>query len=147
VRSLRKQFVARTVIDALRDSNSERFRIAHYSVQENHLHLIVEADSKAALSTGMRSLMVRLAKRVNKLLFRSGRFWADRWHGNALTAPRQVRNALVYVLQNRKKPAHPASREPNASVDPLSSANWFDGFADPIPIAPGHLKSPAVMSP
>jgi REP element-mobilizing transposase RayT len=147
VRSLRKQFVARTVIDALRDSNSERFRIAHYSVQENHLHLIVEADSKAALSTGMRSLMVRLAKRVNKLLFRSGRFWADRWHGNALTAPRQVRNALVYVLQNRKKHAHPASREPNASVDPLSSANWFDGFADPIPIAPGHLKSPAVMSP
>src|SRR5882724_9360078 len=62
VRSLRKQFVARTVIDALRDSNSERFRIAHYSVQENLLHLIVEADSKAALSTGMRSLMVRLAK-------------------------------------------------------------------------------------
>jgi REP element-mobilizing transposase RayT len=95
VRSLRKQFVARTVVDALRESNSERFRIAHYSVQENHLHLIVEADSKEALSTGMRELMVRLAKRVNKLLFRRGRFWADRGHGNALTAPRQIRNALV----------------------------------------------------
>jgi hypothetical protein len=51
----------------------------------------------------MRGLMVRLAKRVNKLLFRRGRFWADRWHGNALTAPRQVPNALVYVLQNQSR--------------------------------------------
>jgi REP element-mobilizing transposase RayT len=135
VRSLRKQFVVRTVLGALRDSNSERFRIAHYSVQENHLHLIVEAGSKAALSTGMRSLMVRLAKRINKLLFRRGRFWADRWHGNALTVPRQVRNALVYVLQNRKKHAHRNAHEACASIDPLSSAQWFDGFADPIPIS------------
>src|SRR5450631_340131 len=79
VRSLRKQFVVSTVLGALRDSNSEHFRIAHYSVQDNHLHLIVEADNKTALSTGMRGLMVRLAKRVNKLLFRRGRFWADRW--------------------------------------------------------------------
>ena len=147
VRSLRKQFVVRTVLGALRDSNTERFRIAHYSVQDNHLHLIVEADSKAALSTGMRGLMVRLAKRVNKLLFRRGRFWADRWHGNALTAPRQVRNALVYVLQNRKKHVFSEPRARISAVDQLSSARWFDGFADPIPTAPRHQEPPSVISP
>jgi len=147
VRSLRQQFVVRTVLGALRDSDSERFRIAHYSVQDNHLHLIVEADSKAALSTGMRGLMVRLAKRVNKLLFRRSRFWADRWHGNALTAPRQVRNALVYVLQNRKKHAAREPRSVCAAIDPFSSAQCFDGFADPIPIAPRHREPPAVIPP
>ncbi|HEY3668403.1 MAG TPA: transposase [Polyangiaceae bacterium] len=147
LRSLRKQLVAPTVLASLRDSSSGSFRIAQYSVQENHLHLIVEADSKAALSTGMRGLMVRLAKRVNRLLFRRGRFWADRWHGSALTAPRQVRNALVYVLQNRKKHVPHAARRALPSIDPLSSAEWFDGFADPIPITSRDRKPPSVVSP
>jgi putative transposase len=146
LRSLRSQQVARTVLGALRDSNAESFRIAHYSVQENHVHLIVEADTKASLFSGMRGLMVRVARRVNRLLFRKGRFWADRWHDHALTSPREVRNALVYVLQNRNK--HASTRrdaragtargtafERTPSLDPLSSAQWFDGFVEPIPMA------------
>ena len=142
LRSLRSQRVAGTVLASLRDSNGERFRIAHYSVQENHVHLIVEADTKASLSSGMRGLMVRVARRVNRLLFRRGRFWADRWHDHALTSPREVRNALVYVLQNRQKHTVArrearagATREGTPSLDALSSAQWFDGFAEPIPIA------------
>jgi REP element-mobilizing transposase RayT len=99
IRSLRHQHVARTVLGAFRASNREHFRIVHYSVQQNHVHLIVEASNKAALSTGVRGLMVRVARRVNRLLFRRGRFWADRWHGHALTSPREVRNALVYVYR------------------------------------------------
>jgi putative transposase len=142
LRSLRSQQVVRTVLGALRDSNGERFRIAHYSVQENHVHLIVEADTKASLSSGMRGLMVRVARRVNRLLFRRGRFWADRWHDHALTSPREVRNALVYILQNRQKHAFTrrearadAAREGTPCLDALSSAQWFNGFVEPIPIA------------
>src|SRR5450432_3046227 len=105
VRSLRREQVVRTVLSSMRDSNREQFRIAHYSIQDNHLHLIVEAESKVSLSSGVRGLMVRIARRVNRLLFRRGTFWADRWHGRALTWPRQVRNALVYVIQNRRKHA------------------------------------------
>src|SRR4051812_4957909 len=124
LRSLRRQQVARTVLGALRDSHCEGFRIAHYSVQNNHLHLIVEADDKSTLSSAMRGLMVRIARRVNQLLARRGRFWADRWHAHTLTAPREVRNALRYVLQNHLK--HGSF---NAPFDPLSSAQWFNGFA------------------
>ena len=104
-RSLRTQQVAQTVLGALRAANTSQFRVAHYSVQENHLHLLVEAEDQHALSSGMRGLMIRIALRVNRLLFRRGRFWADRWHGNPLTSPRQVRNALVYVSKNRHKHA------------------------------------------
>ena len=122
LRSLRSQQVARTLLGGLRDSNREWFRVVHYSVQHNHVHLIVEADDTAALSSGVRGLMVRIARRVNGLLRRRGRFWADRWHGRDLEGPRQVRNALVYVLQNHKKHAG------SAALDPLSSAGSFDGF-------------------
>lgn len=131
MRSLRRQQVARTVLEALRAANRVDFRIAHYSVQENHLHLIVEASDERRLSSGMRGLAIRMARRVNKALSRRGTFWADRWHGTALASPRQVRNALVYVLQNRKKHVPPGQRPP--LLDPLSSAQWFDGFATPRP--------------
>src|SRR6266545_2170261 len=32
------------------------FRVVHFSIQPNHLHLIVEATSKGALSRGMQGL-------------------------------------------------------------------------------------------
>jgi len=141
-RSLRSQHVAQTVLGALRASNRDDFRIAHYSVQDNHVHLIVEAESREKLSSGMRGLMIRLARRVNRLLFRRGRFWADRRHGRALTGLRQVRNALVYVLQNHRKHARSAAMR---VLDPLSSSQWFDGFADPIPRGFRSTGPPCVL--
>jgi len=149
-RSLRRRFVSKTVLRALRDSNSAHFRVVHYSVQDNHVHLIVEAASTAALWSGMRGLTVRVARRVNRVLFRRGRFWADRWHGRALTAPRQVRNALVYVLQNRLKHCqriHSDGRAASAysALDPLSSAQWFHGFATSLPLGFRSVGPPCVV--
>jgi REP element-mobilizing transposase RayT len=130
VRALRAQHVAGVVLRALRESNRDWFRVVHYSIQENHVHLIVESEDDAALSSGVRGLMVRVARRVNRVLRRRGKFWADRWHGRDLEGPRQVRNALIYVLQNRKKHADLVN---NARLDPLSSAPWFDGFLGSVP--------------
>lgn len=141
--SLRSRFVAQTVLQALRDSNSTDFAIVHYSIQQNHVHLIVEAASTPALLSGMRGLMVRVARRVNRVLLRRGRFWADRWHGRALTRPRQVRNVLVYVLQNRLK--HCAAASASRQLDPLSSAEWFNGFATPHPTGFRSIGPPCVV--
>jgi hypothetical protein len=135
---LRSQFVSPTVLGALRAANGAHFRIVHYSIQGNHLHLIVEAQSAQALSSGMRGLAVRLARRVNRLLFRRGSLWVDRWHSTVLGSPRQVRNALVYVLQNRAKHV-PSANGP--SPDPLSSAAGFDGF---VSASPSVRAGPAV---
>lgn len=140
LRALRTQRVAPTLLRSLRDSNREWFRVVHYSVQENHVHLIVEAEDTEALSSGVRGLMVRIARRVNRLLRRRGRFWADRWHGRDLDGPRQVRNALVYVLQNRMKHAG------TSALDPLSSAGAFDGFASALPGAFRSFGPPCVTN-
>jgi len=142
LRCLRREPVVRTVLGALRDSNRESFRIAHYSVQANHVHLVVEAECGASLASGLRGVAVRVARRLNRLLFRRGRFWADRWHGRALTSPRQVRNALVYVLQNHNK--HGSQR--GALLDSLSSAQWFDGFAAPVPRGFRSIGPPCIAT-
>jgi len=150
-RSLRSRFVSLTVLRALRDSSSAEFGIVHYSIQQNHVHLIIEAASTAALLSGMRGLMVRVARRVNRVLLRRGRFWVDRWHGRALTGPRQVRNVLVYVLQNRLKhrrlsDSHaPAAAPASGRLDPLSSAEWFHGFATPHPTGFRSIGPPCVV--
>ncbi|HEV8549964.1 MAG TPA: transposase, partial [Polyangiaceae bacterium] len=78
----------------------EAFRVLHYSVQHDHVHLVVEARDQRALSRGMQGIAIRVARYVNDLLMRRGALWADRWHGRALKTPREVRNAIVYVLAN-----------------------------------------------
>jgi hypothetical protein len=105
--------------------NPGRFRVLHFSVQWDHVHLVVEASDRRALSSGVRSLAIRVARYVNDLVRRRGRLWADRWHGRALTSPRQVRNTLVYVLANFRKHARTRLR---SGVDPFSSAARFDGW-------------------
>jgi hypothetical protein len=89
------------------------------------MHLVVEASDKRALSAGLRSLVIRIARYVNDLLGRRGRLWADRWHGRDLTTPRQVRNALVYVLANFRKHSRKRAR---SGVDAFSSSLRFDGW-------------------
>lgn len=134
---LRSQFVYPTVRLALSRAARrapERFRILHFSVQHDHVHLLVEAANKRALSSGMRAVAIRVARYVNDLLRRRGALWADRWHGRALRTPREVRNALVYVLANFRKHAPPANVRRDACraarLDPYSSARWFDGWRE-----------------
>jgi putative transposase len=128
IRPLRSEHVFPTVCIAIRSASQrdgERFRVVHFSVQWDHVHLIVEASDQRALSGGVRSVAIRIARYVNALLSRRGRFWADRWHGRALTSPREVRSALVYVLANFRK--HARERLP-PGVDAFSSAFVFDGW-------------------
>jgi putative transposase len=117
------------------------FRLVHFSVQSNHLHLIAEAQDARCLSRGVQGLTVRVARAVNRRLQRAGRLFADRYHARALKTPRSVRLALRYVLLNARKHArHPqtsrtppsgAGDVPQGFVDPRSSAPWFEGFSRP----------------
>jgi REP element-mobilizing transposase RayT len=125
---LRSQHVFPTLRRALALAtrcHAERFRILQFSVQLDHVHLIVEARDRVALSRGLQGLAIRIARGVNALVRRRGPLWADRWHGRALTTPRAVKRALVYVLANFRK-----HRAPHAALDPYSSAAFFSGFRE-----------------
>jgi putative transposase len=99
------------------------FQVVHHSIQSNHLHLIVEAADRAALTLGMRGLLVRIARGLNRMWKRRGPVFADRFHERELRTLLEVRNALVYVLQNLRK--HGIAL---AGPDPLSSGPEFDGW-------------------
>ncbi len=119
---------------ALAAASSPAFRLVHFSVQAHHVHLLVEARDAAALSRGMRGLTIRLARATNRARGRRGPVWADRYHARALTTPREVRHALVYILMAYKK-----HRPDSRGIDPYSSGRWFDGWRGrpPVPLADG----------
>jgi putative transposase len=120
--SLRNASVFQVVRSAIARASKTAFRIVAFSVQRDHVHLLIEGDDGAAVARGMQGLAIRIAKAVNRVLHRRGTVWADRYHLRDLTTPREVRNALVYVFQNHRKHGH-AER-----IDPCSSARWFDGW-------------------
>ena len=126
--SFRSQRLYRAFESAVRRTRRPDFRIVEYSIQDNHLHLIVEADSREALATGMKSFSVRANRLFNAAAGRRrGRVWGDRYHWRDLTSPRQVRHALVYCLNNYKK--HHRMSVGEARIDPCSSARWFGGWS------------------
>jgi REP element-mobilizing transposase RayT len=116
----------------------EVFRICHVSLQGNHIHLLVEAENKKALSRGMQGFMISCAKRINRLLAgadgqpRRGRVFADRYHSHILTSPREVRRALSYVLNNWRH--HGFHRGTSGlRLDPYATGYAFNGWSDAPP--------------
>jgi REP element-mobilizing transposase RayT len=117
----------RKVLERAFHAGRERsgFRLTQYSIQSDHLHLLVEADDRRALSRGMQGLLVRIARALNKLWTRTGKVFRDRYHDRILRTPREVRNALRYVLNNARKHGLRTLRQ---TVDGFTSAPWFDGW-------------------
>jgi putative transposase len=120
------------------------FRVVHFGVQDDHVHLLVEADDNTSLSRGMIGLTVRLARAFNRAFARQGSIWSERYHARALRTPREVRHCLVYVLMNRKK--HALSTALRAELDACSSARWFTGWKHPPASGPprSHDVPPVV---
>ena len=98
-------------------------RIVHYSIQGNHLHLIVEVDDTGSLSRGVQGLAVRIARRLNALIRRRGAVFVDRYHAHALRTRREVAHAVRYVLGNHRR--HTREHLPPRWDDPYSSSRFL----------------------
>jgi len=110
-----------------RTGHKAGFRICHYSIQGNHLHLICEATDRRWLSRGVQGFSSSVARRLNQLMGRSGKVFEDRYHYRALATPSEVRNALAYVLNNWRRHGEHADH-PRWALDPFSSADLFAGW-------------------
>ncbi|MBL8901015.1 MAG: transposase [Planctomycetes bacterium] len=130
--SLRRGGALKRVLAALNASSDRHgMRIVYYSIQMDHLHLLVEADDRDCVARGMNALLSPLALALNKLWGRRGKMFRERYHDEVITTPTQTRNALRYVLQNGKK--HGVM--PQASIDLCSSVPVFDGWKERPSIA------------
>ncbi len=143
VPSLRKRAVMELLRVALAAGGSRAtFRLVHYSVQGNHLHLVVEAHDKVALSRGMQGLAVRIARAVNTAAGRRGRVFADHYFARELRTPAEVRRAVRYVLDNHLHHAAGRALQADSCAAPVTAprtwlltVGWLKSRAGPLPVA------------
>ena len=134
VRALERSFAAAC--------NRGDFRLVHYTLQTTHAHLLVEASDATALARGMMAVGARIARALNRTYGRHGPVLAGRFHARLLRTPREVRNAIAYVLLNARR--HARRIWTGLRVDPASSGRWFNGWrrkpltesatSDPVPV-------------
>jgi len=128
VGSLRRRRMYLAIRTATRvTARRDGFRIVHISVQRTHVHLLVEAKSKAALASGMQGFQISAAKHLNAAISlgrpgprRRGAVFPDRYHAVVIDSPRQARNALSYVINNWRK-----HREDRGDVTRLWHIDWY----------------------
>jgi REP element-mobilizing transposase RayT len=129
---LRSRAFVIAIRTAISRAHREDFRIVHFNIEANHLHLITESAHDLARSAGIAAFQVRLARAINRIAHRTGEVFADRFHCRPLRTPREVRNALRYVLNNALHHTPSAFVDDPTWFDPCSSAAWFDGWAQPL---------------
>jgi putative transposase len=136
--SLRSPRVFGALRHAIARASVDRFRVIHFSIQQDHAHFIVEGDEARRARGGMHGLAIRLALAINRILGRKGKVVGDRYHARQLTTPRHMRTSMVYVLLNYRKHL----RAP-AGIDPRSSGQHFSGWqASPVAtdVAPATVE-------
>jgi hypothetical protein len=123
-----------------------RFRLVHFSIQGNHVHMIVEATSARDLACGLKSVVSRFGRAVNRVFRRAGQVLGDRSHVQVLRTPREVRSAIAYVLLNARRHLAKAGRPlpRTGRIDPASSGRWFRGWFGG---SGGTTDPPAVAQP
>jgi REP element-mobilizing transposase RayT len=118
------------------------FALAQYSVQGDHLHLLIEAENKSALARGMRGLTIRIAKGLNRFWRRHlGSVFAERYFSRAAQTAKEIKRALAYVLNNARK--HGVWSSPG-EPDPFSSGRWYSGWYESLRHICRPLRSPPV---
>ena len=100
---------------AIQNARTHGLKIIHFSLQSNHVHLLVEAANKEILTRGMRSLTITFSKGVDK-----GRIQLERYHLHVLKTLQETKNATHYVLFNEQK--HSGLKR--AYISDYSSLGW-----------------------
>ena len=126
---LRRRRLVRALVRALTEGKERfGFRLVHFSVMPDHIHLLVEACDRRALSRGMQGLSIRIARALNRALERTGSVFSHRYHARPLTTPQDVRHMVAYVLNNARRHRLVMGDVPPDWTDACSSAPWFDGW-------------------
>jgi REP element-mobilizing transposase RayT len=91
-------------------------KIIHYTLEYDHVHLLVEASDKKILGKGMQSFGISFSKGINKFRLQKGAVFKTRYHFRKLNTFTEIKNALNYIMGNGIK-----HRETFSIITPYNS--------------------------
>lgn len=105
---IKNKRILKALHHAIKRARLKKLRIIHYTLEYNHIHLLVETDHHRILHCGMQALGISLSKAINKMKQLKGTVYKHRYHLRKLTSRRQCKNVIHYILKNGMK--HKGSR-------------------------------------
>jgi hypothetical protein len=75
-------------------------KVIHYTLEYNHVHLLVEAHCHKIMHKGMQAFGISIAKAINKIKITKGTVYKHRYHLRKINSPRELKNVLHYIFHN-----------------------------------------------
>lgn len=101
---------------AIKRARLMKLKIIHYTLEYNHVHLLVEADTHHALHRGMQAFGISFSKAINKTKRLKGTVYKHRYHFRQICSSRELKNVLHYIFHNGIKHGRTSSL-----IDPFNS--------------------------
>jgi REP element-mobilizing transposase RayT len=95
--------ILKTLHYAIRRARLKGLKIVHYTLEYNHVHLLVESVDNKILHKGMQAFGITIAKAINKIKRTKGAVYKNRYHLRVIDSPRQLKNVLHYIFSNGVK--------------------------------------------
>jgi REP element-mobilizing transposase RayT len=88
---------------AIQNARKQGLRVIHFSLEYDHVHLLIEAENNTTLGKGMQAFGVTFSKAINRVRKTTGKVYKHRYHFKAITSPKQLKNVMSYIFKNGVK--------------------------------------------
>ena len=85
---------------AIKRARLKELKVIHYTLEYNHVHLLVESADNSVLHRGMQAFGITIAKAINKIKRTKGNVYKNRYHLRIINSPKQLKNVLHYIFCN-----------------------------------------------
>ena len=113
---IKSKKILKALHHAIKRARLKKLRVIHYTLEFNHLHLLIECESHKTLHQGMQAFGISLSKAINRIKKLKGTVYKHRYHLKKLATRRELKNALHYIFNNGKK-----HKRTNSILDPYNS--------------------------
>lgn len=113
---IKNKSVLRILRRAILNARRQGLRVIHYSLEYDHIHLLIEADNNHILNKGMQSFGVTFSKAINRMRKLKGGVYKHRYHFRQISSSKELKNVLGYIFTNGIK-----HKTANDIVNPYNS--------------------------
>jgi REP element-mobilizing transposase RayT len=100
---LRKEEFRKPLVDTLRHGEEDRYRLHSWVVMPNHVHVLVTLAERTTLEIEIGAWKSISARRINRLLERSGNLWQEDYFDRLVRDREHFGNCIRYIRRNPEK--------------------------------------------
>lgn len=113
---IKNKNILKSLHHAIKRARLQGIRVLHFTLEYNHVHLVLEASNHKELHKGMQAFGISFAKKINKQKHLNGTVYKNRYHQRLLKTRSEFKNAIQYVFSNGLKHKRALSK-----LDPYNS--------------------------